>query len=68
MKDYLTDLVEFTSSIDDDKLCIVIKTAAMVCCESINIFVLGLKPACCDREEEEGNDKDVVGKEKKPRH
>lgn len=38
MKDYLTDLLEFTDSINDDKLCIVTKTAALVCMKSINIL------------------------------
>jgi hypothetical protein len=37
VKDYLTDLLEFTASINDDKLCIVTKTAALVCSKSINI-------------------------------
>lgn len=37
-KDYLTDLFEFTSSIYDDKLCIVTKTSELVCSESINIL------------------------------
>ena len=39
LKDYLTDnRLEFTNSINDDKLCIVVKTAALVC--EIFIFML----------------------------
>lgn len=38
MKDYLTDELEFTTSIGDDKLCIVTKTAALVRIKSINIL------------------------------
>lgn len=40
VKDYLTNLLEFTSSINDDKLCIVVKTAALVRIKSINILSL----------------------------
>lgn len=37
LKDYLTDnRLEFTNAINDDKLCIVVKTAALVC----EIFIL----------------------------
>jgi hypothetical protein len=36
VKDYLTNLLEFTVSISDDKLCIVTKTAAPVCTSSYN--------------------------------
>lgn len=38
VKDYLTNRLEFTTSIYDDKLCIVTKTAALVCTKSINIL------------------------------
>lgn len=38
VKDYLTDLLEFTDSINDDKLCIVTKTAALVCINRLIIY------------------------------
>lgn len=39
IKDYLTNLLEFTTPINDDKLCIVTKTAALVRIKSINILL-----------------------------
>jgi hypothetical protein len=55
VKDYLTDLVEFTSAINDDKLCIVTKTAALVSVQFVHLINIAFEcsmkmfVSCCER-------------------